>query len=409
MIHLTRLTRGSTPAGRLLAVLILGFIVVTPAASQERRSEVTATYTGLNLPPTDLQGAAAKNTFRYKYTDRNKWLERVGRAIVGNDIDSPAVGMLNWEVPPSEFGTAGMDRTFRTYCAEAPVRVAAGNTYRFEIQSPAIPEAYGLPNTDAGKAEAFRRAAYVRELFGMYYIPSLSDAKAAKAFQIALWEIIHEASWPEGQPAPLNLSAGSFQAAEQQDDPASVALARDYLKSLTGNDNVFYENPDLAGRELVRMTGLASPLAANVVPQSQFALRYVRGGASAPGAAAPLLGGVGGGGIGGIGGGGGGFGGLGGFGGAPLAGVGAGGGGGSAPGTTTTTTPTSTPPSTTTTPPTTTTNTPPNSPPTIPRPPVNGPPTDTTPVPAPAGLVLGLIAVGAFASRRAFLRATTDK
>jgi hypothetical protein len=131
-----------------------------------------------------------------------------------------------------------MERQFRTFCAEAPVGVVAGNTYHYEIQSPATPAAFHLPDTDEGKAEAFRRAAYIRELFGRYYIPATGSSLAAKAFQIALWEITHEASWDADKPAPLDLSAGSFQADPVQDDPESVALARDYLASLTGNDNI---------------------------------------------------------------------------------------------------------------------------------------------------------------------------
>jgi uncharacterized protein (TIGR03382 family) len=41
-----------------------------------------------------------------------------------------------------------------------------------------------------------------------------------------------------------------------------------------------------------------------------------------------------------------------------------------------------------------------NSPPT-------GPPENTTPVPAPAGIVLGLLAVGALVGRRALVRPAT--
>ena len=64
---------------------------------------------------------------------------------------------------------------------------------------PEVPTAFALPNTDAGREEAFRRAKYVRELFGRFYPQALKedDPDAGFAFQVALWEIIHEGQLPE--------------------------------------------------------------------------------------------------------------------------------------------------------------------------------------------------------------------
>src|SRR5947207_8929763 len=104
-----------------------------------------------------------------------------------------------------------------------------------------------------------------------------------------------------------------------------VQRAEEYLKSLTGEDLIFYQNPEMDSRELVRLKGVPGPVGfenAGAVAQAQFALRYTTGGA--PGfngamAAAPAgLGGIGGfGGLGGVGG----IGGLGGFGGVPFLGA----------------------------------------------------------------------------------------
>ena len=365
-----------------------GILFAAPAYSQERRTEVVATYNGLNLPPVVHPANAPKNAFSYQYTNRDGWLKQVGRGVVGAKGVSPAVGVLDWVVPDEVFGTAGLDRQFRTYCAEAPVPVTPGFTYRFEIKPPTVPEAYKLEDTEEGKAEAYRRSLYVRELFGRYYVPSVTDARVAKAFQVALWEIIHEPNWAADKPAPLDLDKGVFTAAKEQVDPETVSLARTYLKSLTGNDNVFYENPDLAGRELVWMKGLESPQINGTVPvaQSQMALQYVKGGAARTADIGPTGAPIGGGGVPLAGAGGGAFGGGSGGGGGLMGG---GGGGGFA-----STPPSNTPPTTTTPP---TTNVPPvNSPPT------NPPETPTNPVPAPAGIVLGVIAVGLVAGRRVF-------
>ncbi len=366
--------------------LSAGILLAAPLFAQESRAEVTATYNGLVRPASEPANAP-KNSFSYEYANRESWLNFGGRKVVGDKSSSPAVGILAWTVPPEQFGTGGMDREFRGYCSEAPVPVTAGRTYRFEIKSPTVPEAYQLPDTEDGKAEAYRRSLYLRELFGKHYIPSLTDYQASKAFQIAMWEIFHETGWAADKAPPLDLDKGSFKASAQQADPETVNLARTYLKSLTGNDNVFYENPDLAGRELVWMKGLESPQPDGppVVAQSQSALQYVKGGAARPsnagltgapvgaGGVVPLAGGAGGAFAGGAGG-------TGGF----IGGAGLGSSG--VPSTTT-------PPTTTTTPPTT--NVPP-----VNQPPTNPPETPTNPVPAPAGIVLGAIAVGALFGRK---------
>ena len=244
----------------------------------------------------------------------------------------------------------------------------------------------------------------VKELFGRHYrdpIGKSVNTEDAVAFQIALWEVIQETEPAEGQ-AKLDLFAGDFQANyARADAPAYVLKAQQYLDSLTGNDALYYENPDLKGRELIRLQGIEN--ADKVVAQSQFALRYVNGG-GAPGAgnfarALTSGGGFGGGGFGAPGGGSGLGGSTGGGGGGLLAGTGNNNGSGQTfPTTTPITTTTTTPPTTTpigstppsTTPPTTTTT-----------PPVGGPQgPGTNPVPAPAGLLLGFIALGTLGSWR---------
>ena len=199
--------------------------------------------------------------------------------------------------------------------------------------------------------------------------------------------MIQESEPAEGE-AKLDLFAGDFQANyPKADAPGYVLEAQGYLDSLTGNDGLFMENPDLKGRELVRLMGIEN--ADKVVAQSQFALRYMGGGATGGGFARALTSG-----------GGFGVGGFGATGGGTSAGAGGGGGliaptgsnsGSSIPSTTpVTTTPTTTNNPPTNTPPTTTGSTPPT----------NGPDTPTNPVPAPAGLLLGFIALGTLGSWR---------
>jgi hypothetical protein len=58
-----------------------------------------------------------------------------------------SVGALRWDVPADRLTAAGLDRNFTAFCAEPLVGVTAGNTYRFDVQAPEDPAAYGLPAT----------------------------------------------------------------------------------------------------------------------------------------------------------------------------------------------------------------------------------------------------------------------
>jgi hypothetical protein len=353
----------------LVAAVPLALILQSRASGQEPALEVF--YTKLD----------PQSQFKYKW----KGKEQVANA-----------GVFRWEVPQTEFGTNGLDRNFTGYCAEILVPITAEKLYRFRVNSIYAPSNYSIdPESKNAERAAERRAKYIQELFGRYYrdpVEKAVDPVDAIALQVALWEIIQETEPAEGEPK-RDLFAGDFQANyPKADAPAFVTRAQEYLDSLTGNDALFYENPDLRGRELIRLMGI--PNAAGVVAQSQFALRYVGGAGVGGGGFARALTGLGGFGGGGFGAPGGGFG-VPGGGGGLFAGTGggtsSGSGGGGAPVTTTPVT-TTTPP--TTTPPTTTVTTPPSGGPENP----NNPPTN--PVPAPAGLLLGAIALGTIGSWR---------
>ncbi|QJW99225.1 hypothetical protein [Frigoriglobus tundricola] len=350
-----------------LVALPLALLLATRAPAQEPALEVF--YTKLD----------PKEPFKYT------WKGKEGTC---------SAGVFRWEVPKTEFGTNGLDRNFTGYCAEVLVPITADQLYRFKVNSIYAPDNFGLAAAPNADRAAERRAKYIQELFGRFYRdPTNKDVPApdAVAFQVALWEIIQETEPADGAPK-LDLFAGDFRANYPPEQaPASVTQAQQYLNALTGNDALYYENPDLKGRELIRLQGL--PNAQNVVAQSQFALRYVGGGAVGAGGLNRALtagGGIGAGGFGapGLGGGfGSGFGaGLGG-------GLFAGNNGGGGPETPTTTPVTTTTPPTggpgTTTPPTTTTS-----------PPGGGPETPSSPVPAPAGLLLGFVALGTLGSWR---------
>ncbi|MFM8271891.1 MAG: hypothetical protein ACKODX_06095 [Gemmata sp.] len=350
----------------------------------------------------------AKEQFKYKW----KGQDRVCTA-----------GVFRWEVPTTEFGTQGLDRNFAGYCAEVLVPITADKLYRFQTNNIYAIENYNvaganaradrtvwdwllgqqhaaLPDDAAGRA-AERRTKYILELFGRYFhdpVLKAVDTDEAVAFQIALWEIIQESEPVVDGALKLDLFSGDFQANYPKDGaPAYVTRAQAFLNSLTGTDDaLFYENPDLRGRELIRLKGIEN--AERVVAQSQYALRFKGGGGVGGGAFARALtaGGSG-------------------FGGPPVGGAsGAGGyGGGYGGGAVLGGTP-GNGNTYNTTPGDITINKPPNGGPDTPIPPDPPPPDPplpppSNPVPAPAGLVLGAIALGTLGTWRLTSRAQKSK
>ncbi|MCI0703503.1 MAG: hypothetical protein L0241_20680 [Planctomycetia bacterium] len=358
---------------RWAGALPLLLLAQTPLAAQTPELEVF--YTKLD----------PKEQFHYKWK--------------GKETTTPA-GVFRWEVPNTEFGTNGFDRNFTGYCAEVLVPIQPNKTYKFKVNSIHSPENYGVQDHPNADRVAARRAKQIQELFGRHYQDPLKEAKSDDlvAFQLALWELIQETEPAEGEPK-LDLFAGDFQAdySNCEEPPAFVLRAQEYLDSLTGDERVYYENPDTRGRELIRLKGV--PNAEGEVAQSQFALRFAGGGGTGS-LQRPLTGemipGAGSGGSGGGSGAGGGAG-IGTGNGALITGNPLGGSGQVFP------------PPGTTTPPSTT---PPIFPP-IGAPPTGTPPNTptplTTPVPAPAGLILGALAICALATREIYSRLRKTK
>jgi hypothetical protein len=380
---------------RIVAALMLSALATATSVAQDprpielRKAEQVIAY---------YQGLSPRADFAFKWK---------------GEANSRSVGLLNWSVPGDRVSTGNMGRDFRTFCAQTLIGVTAGETYKFEINLPEMTAGYGLKDDEDGKKEALYRTAYIRELFGRYYVDAINPNKPdeGRAFQIALWEIINEGELPANKdfPAktsPFDLYKGTFQAnyPPPTEIPVYVARAQAMLVPLTGDENQYYANPDLAGYRLVRMNGLGTIANPNEVVQAQFALQKVEGGiggggaavagggiAGSPFAGVPLAGGGGAAG-GGVGGGSGGGGGL-------IAGTGSGNNGSTS---TTTTTTTGSPPTNNTVIP------PVGQPPETPQ---NPPPTITqfsenNPVPGPPGILLGFVGLAALGGYRVLRRAT---
>lgn len=197
------------------------------------------------------------------------------------------VGMLDWIVPADSLSTQGVERRFKSFCAEPLRDVIATRTYPFRVDLLDRHENYGLADDEAGQDLGRKKAKFLRELYARYYADTYQGSDvgpdAHAAFQTAVWEIVAEQEWPEG-PMPLNLFTGTFQADYPIEDqsPGFVQLAQRYVTSLSGNDALFAEHPDFAGMEPTRLTGL--PVAgSDALPQSQLTLRLLGGSSDFPG------------------------------------------------------------------------------------------------------------------------------
>ncbi|HEY2783670.1 MAG TPA: hypothetical protein VGJ05_01735 [Fimbriiglobus sp.] len=191
---------------------------------------------------------------------------------------SRPVGMLDWEIPKTQFSTCGLDRNFRTFSLEPLVTIIPGQTYPFKFETMTLPAFFGMTNDAAGMAEAHRRVKYIKELYGLYYQEALKEpAELPSAFQTALWEIMQESAVPADGSSGFSLYSGDFRAnyREAASSPEYVRKAEEYLQSLSGDDLIFDVNPAFSSFELVRMTGL--PGNDEPAPQAQLALRLREG------------------------------------------------------------------------------------------------------------------------------------
>jgi hypothetical protein len=199
--------------------------------------------------------------------------------IHGNIRGVVPAGTLHWEIPTTVLATGGLERKFDSYSADPLLSLRVGNQYKYDFGPLGRPEVLRATPDEAGKELAARKVRYVHELYGRYYpdpqksVAELPEIRAA--FQIALWELICETDVPDG-PMPFHLYTGTFRAdyPEPTTAPAPVQLAQEYVQSLTGNDQPFYDHPLFGGSEIVRLDGLGTTTtlttAVNVPRRSWF-------------------------------------------------------------------------------------------------------------------------------------------
>jgi hypothetical protein len=170
-------------------------------------------------------------------------METNGTTVTYNPFGGPPVnagsGPFQWSQ-----GTplnAGFPTTVLTYCIDLEQFIHLGEAHTFAIQP-------NLALAPTIGTEA--KAAAITELYDRYYLSGLTSTANQHAFQLALWELIHDG------PESLSLTEGRIQ--------ASNAQAQAMLTSL----GTPYTNHDLAGSRLLALVSDTHQDQIVVVPSS---------------------------------------------------------------------------------------------------------------------------------------------
>ena len=227
----------------LTLVTILCFAL--PCRAQAMKPKITAVFGGT----TPKAGEGGEGTVRYHYNEneQSRWIAQVQKEgdVLPNKL--PTVGHLNWVIPETNITTAGLDRELRTYSAEAPIGLGIGKLYQYQILAYDTPRVFGWDDNPDNREKAKKRGVYLLELYGRFYLEAEEDKTAARAFQVALWEIIHETS------PTFDLKEGAFRVdyPDFAAAPAFVQQAQGYLQKLEGDTSPFDLNLKLADMQLV--------------------------------------------------------------------------------------------------------------------------------------------------------------
>jgi hypothetical protein len=115
-----------------------------------------------------------------------------------------------------DYSGPGADGEFEAYCIQLTQSITWGETYDFETREP---ELSPVPGSGMGTA----RADLLAELYGRFFAPGTTSRDDAAAFQLAVWEIVHD----DG----ADLTTGLIQV---EDTGVWFGLAQTWLSALDG-------------------------------------------------------------------------------------------------------------------------------------------------------------------------------
>lgn len=134
----------------------------------------------------------------------------------GASFEGVGAGTSQFTRLGGNYAGPGADGEFEAYCIQLTQSITWGETYDFETRAP---ELSPLPGQGMGAA----RADLLAELYGRFYLPGTTSRDEAAAFQLAVWEIVHD----DG----TDLTSGLIQV---EDTGIWFAMAQSWLASLDG-------------------------------------------------------------------------------------------------------------------------------------------------------------------------------
>ena len=180
--------------------------------------------------------------------------------------DSPAatwqttnVGQLTWTNASGDAREAGLPASFTTFCIDGLQTVLPGATTTFTDFSTAL---NANPSGGTTSAMGVDRANLLTQFWNQFgpadNVAGFSNATDAAAFQLAVWEIIYDAT-PAGNGMAFDLAAGTFQVGPTAQSAPAVVKARQMMqafdKTLVGEIRVYVnamESPRPRGRQSLR-------------------------------------------------------------------------------------------------------------------------------------------------------------
>lgn len=159
--------------------------------------------------------------------------ETVTVNLGGLEFKNIAAGYFNWtNVTPSN---TFLGSSFQSFCAELNVGVQSTATFTTQPLQPRYSDVV---------------ASRLREFWGENFPGIGGDATRAAAFQLGVWEIVHEDGFG------LDLAGGNFQASVSPNGNAAIALAQGWLNNVNGQgafaDNLLVLDADGSQDQIVQ-------------------------------------------------------------------------------------------------------------------------------------------------------------
>lgn len=145
---------------------------------------------------------------------------------------TPTAGQFTWTNVTGDARAAGLPASFKSFCIDGLQAVVPGSSWTFSDFTSAINAGpLGGANVGMGGERANLLTSFWDQRGPADMITGFTDRIDAAAFQLAIWEIVNDAS-ASGTGASFDFAAGSFQVSPMAQSLPEVTRAKQWLQSL---------------------------------------------------------------------------------------------------------------------------------------------------------------------------------